>query len=114
MSLRRRLNDLEARAPCVGCPACRDRAGRIVWLTRRVLPDGAVIPAESEPAPCPQCGRVPEQIIEVTETVVEGRDGIGRASLGAEGARIEYPQRATAAQRSNGRPDGRHLPFAPL
>lgn len=72
MRLRRRLQRLEQQAVDAGCPACRDRRGRIVLRTAKRLPDGTVVTVEEEPQPCPRCGRIPEQIIEVVETVVDG------------------------------------------
>jgi hypothetical protein len=71
MSLRTRLQRLERNTIDAGCPACRDRRGRIVFLTAERLPDGTVAVVEGEPAPCALCGEVPEKIIEVVERVVE-------------------------------------------
>ena len=81
MSLRTRLRRLEQTQMDAGCPACCDRRGRIVLLTARRLPDGTVVSADDEPQPCARCGQVPEQIIEVVETVVSERTG--RAERGA-------------------------------
>jgi hypothetical protein len=71
MSLRTRLQRLERAQIDTGCPACRDRRGRIVLLTAEQRPDGTVAVMEGEPASCALCGEVPEQVIEVVETVVE-------------------------------------------
>ncbi|HEY7159180.1 MAG TPA: hypothetical protein VH575_34870 [Gemmataceae bacterium] len=71
MSLRTRLQRLERKVVDPGCPACRDRRGRIVFVMAQRLPDGTVVPQEEEPQPCARCGQVPEQIIEVIETVVD-------------------------------------------
>jgi hypothetical protein len=71
MSLRTRLQRLERNTADAGCPACRDRRGRIVLLRAEQQPDGTVAVVEGEPAPCTLCGQVPKQIIEVVETVVE-------------------------------------------
>ena len=64
MKLSNRLRRLEHRVGDPGCPACRDRRGRNVWVTSRRNPDGSTTTLESEPAPCKQCGAVPEFIIE--------------------------------------------------
>jgi hypothetical protein len=71
MSLRTRLQRLERNTADAGCPACRDRRGRIVLLRAEQQPGGTVAVVEGEPAPCTLCGQVPEQIVEVVETVVE-------------------------------------------
>jgi hypothetical protein len=73
MSLRARLQRLERRKIEIGCPACRDRRGRIALVTARRLPDGTVVAEEGEPQPCARCGQVPEQIIEVVKSVVGER-----------------------------------------
>jgi hypothetical protein len=73
MSLRTRLQRLERNTVDEGCPACRDRRGRIVLLTARQLPDGMVVPVEDPPRPCARCGQVPEQIIKIIESVVDAR-----------------------------------------
>lgn len=71
MSLRARLQRLERSSVNLGCPACRDRQGRIVLLTAQRLLDGAVVTDEAEPQPCARCGQIPEQILEVVESVVD-------------------------------------------
>jgi hypothetical protein len=59
-----RLRRLEKSAP-PPCPACRDRQGRAVLVTYH---EGV---AEGEvPQPCPRCGRVPEDVIELDIVVV--------------------------------------------
>ena len=73
MKLRARLQRLERNTVAAGCPACRDRRGRIVLRTATPLPDGTVVWDEDEPKPCMRCGLIPEQIIEVVEVVVEER-----------------------------------------
>jgi hypothetical protein len=75
MSLRTRLQRLERNTVDRGCPACRDRRGKTVFLTAEQLPDGTVVAVEDEPQPCARCGQVPEQIIEVIESVVESPSG---------------------------------------
>jgi len=62
---------------------CRDRRGCIVLVTGRRQPDDTVAYPEGEPAPCEQCGVVPEQVIAIVETVVETREDLAR--LAAEG-----------------------------
>jgi hypothetical protein len=73
MSLRTRLQRLERNTADAGCPACRDRRGRIVLLTAERLPDGTVVAVENEPQACTRCGQIPEQIIQIIESVVDAR-----------------------------------------
>lgn len=73
MSLRTRLQRLERHTVDAGCPACRDRRGRAVLLTARQLPDRTLVSVDEEPQPCARCGQVPEQIIEIVETIVGGQ-----------------------------------------
>ena len=68
MTLRTRLRSLEHTVGAAGCPACRDRRCFSVLATPRG--DTAVLP-DDWPAPCPRCGDVPEQIIEIITQVVE-------------------------------------------
>ena len=77
MRLRSRLQRLERETVAEGCPACRDRRGRIVWLTAERLADGTVVTVENEPQACTRCGQVPEQIIEVVRAAVGERSGAG-------------------------------------
>lgn len=79
MSLRTPLQRLERNMVDVGCPACRDRRGRVVFVTAQRLPDGTVVAKEGELQPCACGGQVLERVIEVVETIVEARTG------GAEG-----------------------------
>ncbi len=79
MSLRTRLQRLERNAVDAGCPACRDRRGRIVWVTAQRLSDGTVVAEEAELQPCARCGQVPEQIIEVVECVVDTPTGLSES-----------------------------------
>jgi hypothetical protein len=65
-----------------GCPACRDRRGRIVIVTSRRLLDGTTVPHGEWPTPCEQCGELPEQIIEIVEAVAEPQKDV--AHLAAE------------------------------
>jgi hypothetical protein len=69
MNLHNRLRRLE-QAVGTGCPACRDRRGVVVVRRRR---QGMSLPWD-EPAPCPRCGEVPEQILEIEEVVVTTRE----------------------------------------
>lgn len=81
MNLRRRLQRLERNTVDAGCPACRDRRGRIVLLTTERLPDGTVVAVENEPQPCTRCGQVPEQIIQIVLSVVDGRTSESSSSV---------------------------------
>jgi len=75
MTLRQRLKRLEeCRGPAV-CPGCRQRRGRIVFRTVRERPDGTVVSEEPEPASCPRCGDVPEQVIDVVARAVTACSG---------------------------------------
>jgi hypothetical protein len=71
MSLRTRLQRLERNTIDAGCPDCRDRRGRIALRIVERQPDGTMVAHSQEPQPCVQCGQIPEQIMEVIETVVE-------------------------------------------
>lgn len=73
MSPRTRLQRLERMKIESDCPACRDRRGRIVLRTSLRQPDGTVVWDRDEPQSCARCGQVPEQIIEVVESVVVER-----------------------------------------
>jgi len=53
--LQRRLELLEARVADTGCPACRDRRGKAVYLEE----------GDEWPARCARCGKLPELVIEV-------------------------------------------------
>jgi hypothetical protein len=75
MRLRTRLQPLERNRIDSGCPACRGRRGRIVLLRAEQLPDGTGAVVDGPPTPCARCGQIPEQIIEVVETVVGERTG---------------------------------------
>jgi hypothetical protein len=83
MTLRKRLQRLEREIPDPGCPACRDRRGRHIFVTARRQPDGTLTYPEGGPAPCGVCGVVPEFVIEVVEVVVESREDVRR--LGQDG-----------------------------
>jgi hypothetical protein len=73
MSLRTRLQRLERNTVDAGCPACRDRQDRVVFVTAQRLLDGTVVAEEAELQPCAGCEQIPELIIEVVETIVESR-----------------------------------------
>jgi hypothetical protein len=60
--LDRRLERLEARVVEAGCPACRDRRSKAVFIEEE---------GDEIPAPCARCGKVPELIIEITEVAPE-------------------------------------------
>ena len=69
--LRNRLHRLERGAPDPGCPACRDRRGRIVMVDARLRADGTETQIEGRPTPCECCGEMPEFIVQIVETVVD-------------------------------------------
>jgi len=48
-----------------GCPACRDRRGRIVMVEYQRQREGLVTALEPLPAPCSACGRVAEFVVQV-------------------------------------------------
>jgi hypothetical protein len=75
MRLRTRLQRLERNLVAAGCPACRDRRGLIVLRIVERFPDGSVAAEAEEPRPCVRCGQIPEQVMEVIETVVQTSGG---------------------------------------
>ena len=85
-----RLRRLEQTVGPAGCPACQDRRGRSFLWTCRELVDGTRVHKRDLPTPCPACGGVPEQIVEVIEVVVETREDVERvkARQAAEGASV--------------------------
>ena len=76
MRLHSRLQRLEQRlgTPDDGCPACRDRRGRIAFTTSQRMPDGTTVPEGDWPAPCAACGGTPEQILEIVKPLVGHED----------------------------------------
>ena len=70
--MRNRLQRLERNVVDPGCPACRDRRGRIIMVDARRREDGTETRPEGRPAPCERCGETPEFIIQIVETVVDG------------------------------------------
>jgi hypothetical protein len=60
-----------------GCPGCRERRGLGVLVIVTRQPDGTILRSPEAPPPCDRCGTVPEEILEVIQTVVEkgGEDG---------------------------------------
>ncbi len=78
MRMRARLVRLERTAGAAGCPACRDRRGRVVLHCGREQRDGSVRFESPEPMPCPRCGEVPEEVVEVVEVVIEAREDLAR------------------------------------
>lgn len=64
MRLRTRLQMLERSRLFAGCPACRQRH-IIVMRTGTQQADGSVVWDRDAPKPCPRCGKIPDQIIEV-------------------------------------------------
>jgi hypothetical protein len=86
MRMKGRLQRLERAAGVgrdEGCPACRDRRGRIVFATSQMMPDGTTVPQGDWPAPCEACGGVPEFTIEMVRPVVQTREDMDRPA--AEG-----------------------------
>jgi hypothetical protein len=73
MSLHNRLSRLEQKLPDPGCPGCRDRRGRIVLVEAERLADGSVVFRDKEPEACARCGIVPENVVQVNLSFVEGR-----------------------------------------
>jgi hypothetical protein len=74
MTMRRRLTRLEQKLPDHGCLGCRDRRGRIVFVTAQALADGSVVTVAGYPEPCEHCGQVPERIMqEIMPYVAPGR-----------------------------------------
>ena len=77
--MRARLQKLERAVGGRGCPGCRHRICTVVVVGTRELPDGTVISEDDEPAPCPLCGRMPEQILRLTEIEMDAsgqREGV--------------------------------------
>ncbi len=73
MRLRTRLQKLGRARTFAGCPARRYR--RVVVLrTSTLMPDGRVIWGVDKPRPCTRCGDIPEQIIEMSLSVVGERN----------------------------------------
>ena len=72
MKLSNRLRRLERSVPDPGCPACRDRRGRHVFVSARQEADGTLTYLEGQPELCGRCGAVPEFVIEVVEAIVDG------------------------------------------
>ncbi len=78
MRIRARLARLERTAGVSGCPACGDRRGRVVLHCGREQRDGSVRFERPGPMPCPRCGEVPEEVVEVVEVVIETREDLAR------------------------------------
>ena len=74
MTLHTRLRRLEQKLPDPGCLACRDRRGRIEFVTAHTLADGSVVTVAGYPEPCERCGQVAERIIQkIMPYVAPGR-----------------------------------------
>jgi len=86
LSSRLRRLELAAGGRDLGCPACRDRRGRIVLVTSQRLPDGTRAREGDWPAPCAACGVVPEQTLEIVKPI-----------MGAHGEAADRPCRAPVA-----------------
>jgi uncharacterized protein YcsI (UPF0317 family) len=73
LRLRSRLQTLERGVVSVhGCPACRQRRDRIALVDITQHPDDSVTYADDAPPVCAACGHVPELVVEVVATVVDG------------------------------------------
>ena len=70
-----------------GCPACRDRRGRIVFTTSQRMPDGTTTPEGDWPAPCEACGVVPERILEMVKPLAGCEDAARPENRWTEPAR---------------------------
>ena len=62
MRLHTRLRKLEESLPDPGCPACRDRRGRVVFAYGKADADGTV-QATERPDACAQCKSMPERVL---------------------------------------------------
>jgi hypothetical protein len=78
MTFRTRLQRLE-RSDCFvrGCPPCRDRRNFSVLVICEQRADGTVTEPKGMPAPCEQCGQVPERIIKLVEEIVISPAAVG-------------------------------------
>ena len=87
MRIRAILARLERRLGVGGCPFCRSRRHDTMLVAAEPTHDEINTVLEAYPAPCPYCGDVPEQVIELTEVVVAEEvrpalcDGIPGVSL---------------------------------
>ena len=87
MRIRAILAKLERRLGVGGCPCCRSRRHDTLLVAAEPTQDEINTALEAYPDPCPRCGDIPEQVIELTEVVVaaEARpalcDGIPGVSL---------------------------------
>ena len=78
MKFRTRLIRLERSARFDrGCPACRDRRSLYALVIREELADGSITAPVGRPAPCVQCGQIPEQILEIIEETVASPAAVG-------------------------------------
>jgi hypothetical protein len=72
VTLRTRVNRLETTArrqrlfDPSRCPGCCHRVQAVLVRARR-YPDGTEVTDPAMPAPCLECGRVPEQVIQIVE-----------------------------------------------
>jgi hypothetical protein len=72
--LRSRLQTLERGVVNAhGCPACRHRRDRIALVDITQNSDDSITYADDTPPVCAACGHVPELVVEVVATVVDGQ-----------------------------------------
>jgi ssDNA-binding Zn-finger/Zn-ribbon topoisomerase 1 len=77
VKLQARLRRLERDLGTPDCPECRERRGQTVLCRVRDGEDEQGVGSDW-PAPCPRCGEVPEQIIEIVEVLVTTREEVER------------------------------------
>jgi len=53
-----------------GCPACQALQDNTVLVSVEFLPDGTKVYPDGAPEPCPACGEIPGQVIEIEEIIV--------------------------------------------
>jgi hypothetical protein len=90
MTLRSRLKHLERNLGTPGCPECQHRRGLTMLVRVREGEDEQGVGSDW-PAPCPRCGEVSEQILEIVEVLVTTREEVDRLADRAEPGGI--PQR---------------------
>jgi hypothetical protein len=73
MKFDKRLERLERKVPDPGCPKCRDRRGRLVFVECRRQRDGSVKSLSPMPAVCDSCGVLPELVTHVVHPNSEPR-----------------------------------------
>lgn len=71
MRIRAILAKLERRLGAGDCPFCRSRRRDTVLMAAEPLPSETSNALEAYPAPCPRCGNIPEQVIELAEVILD-------------------------------------------